>query len=228
MSNAQATSQRAVRRLGRRETRSGRAALSIVMAVVLLAAIVWLLLELVLSAMGNAALLISPAELARRTAALATDTLPGALVAAGAVLALLGIALLAAAVLPGHKPRQIMGNPAAAGTRSAVVVDNEVLAAAVSRIARQAARLAPDQVTSSVGRKRIDVVLRPGSGRDVDANSVREAVEHEVDGYGLRRPLTVSVSTPWSKANQNSADQSKAGQNTADLQTADRTKAVGA
>ncbi|MEO6531016.1 MAG: hypothetical protein ABI563_00700 [Specibacter sp.] len=197
MSSAPARMQRVVRRLGLRETRSSRAALSIVTAVVLLTAVAWLLVELILSATGNTALLVSPAELARRTATLATDTLPGALVGAGAVLALLGMALVAAAVLPGRKPRHIMGNTAAAGhPRSAVVVDSEVLAAAVSRIARSAARLAPEQVTSSVGRRGIHVVLRPGSGREADAAGVKEAVEREVAGYGLLSPLAVTVSTP--------------------------------
>ncbi|MHA7303714.1 DUF6286 domain-containing protein [Arthrobacter sp. TMN-49] len=196
MSKAHANMPRVVRRLGLRETRSSRAALSIASAVVLLAAVVWLLLELVLSATGNAALLMSPADLARRTASLATDTLPEALSAGGVVLAVLGVVLVAAAVLPGTKARHVMGIPTAAGNpRSAVVVDSDVLAEAVSRTARTVARIAPEQVTSSVGRHRIDVVLRPGSGKTVDTESVREAVEREVTSYGLRRPLAVNVST---------------------------------
>lgn len=209
-SNAPAKMQRVVRRLGLRETRSSRAALSIVAAVVLLAALVWLMVELVLSATGNPALLMSPVELAGRTASVATDTIPGALLAAGVVLAVLGSALLAAAVLPGHKARHIMGNPEAANNpRSAVVVDSDVVAAAVSRTARTVAKIAPEQVTSSVGRKRIDVVLRPASGTDVDAVNVKEAVEREVAGYGLRRPLAVTVSTPQMSTPQIKANRHK-------------------
>ncbi|POH75339.1 hypothetical protein CVS27_01690 [Arthrobacter glacialis] len=195
-----------MRRLGLRETHSSRAALSIVTAAVLVAVLVWLMVEMVLSATGNAALLMSPAELARRTATVATETIPGALVAAGTVLAVLGIALLAAAVVPGRKARHIMGNPGGTSNpRSAVVVDSEVLAAAVSRIARTVAKIAPEQVSSSVGRKRIDVVLQPGSGLAADADSVKEAVEREVAGYGLRRPLAVTVSTPQTKASLHQA-----------------------
>ena len=187
--------QRLVRKLNRRETRSSRAALSIVVATVLLAAVLWLAVELVLSATGNAAWLMSPVELASRTAAVATATIPGALIGAGAALCLLGIALLAAAFLPGTKPRHVIEN-----ARSAVVVDSEVLAAAVSRTARTAARLAPEQVTSRVGRKKVDVVLHPGAGRAVDRNDVQQAVEREVSGYGLRRPLTVVVTTGTRRA----------------------------
>ena len=190
MKNTDAADPHLIRRLARRETHSSRAALSIAVAALLLVATVWLAMELVLSATGNAALLMPPAELARRTASLATSTIPGALMGAGLALGLLGLAMLAAALLPGTKSRHIVRNG-----RSAVVVDSEVLPAAVSRTARTAARLAPEQVTSSVGRKRIDVEVRPGSGLDVDTDAIRKAVEREVSGYGLRRPLAVGVST---------------------------------
>lgn len=181
--------QRLIKRMTRRETTSSRAALSIATASFLLVATLWLTLEIILSATGQAALLISPAELAGSTFALATGILPGALVGAGALVALLGCALLIAGLRPGNKPRHIVEN-----SRAAVVVDSEVLAAAVSKSARIAARLAPEQVTSSVGRKRVDVVLKPGSGRDVDTAAVRAAMETEVAGYGLRQPLVVGVS----------------------------------
>lgn len=190
MRNAHAMDPRMISRINLRETRSSRAALSIVVAAVLLVALAWLAVELILSATGNSALLMSPVELARHAASLATATIPGALVGAGIAVALAGVALLAAALLPGTKPRHIVGSD-----RSAVVIDSEVLAAAVSRAARTSARLAPEQVTSSVGHKHIDVVVRPSSGLTVDTDVIREAVESEVSGYGLRRPLTVGITT---------------------------------
>lgn len=189
MRNKDASNPKLINRLNLRETRSSRAALSLTVAAVLLVAIVWLAVELVLSVTGNAALLLPPAELAERTAALPATTIPGALIAAGATMALVGLALLAAAVLPGTKARHVVANP-----RAAVVVDTEVLAAAASRAARTAARLAPEQITSSAGRKRLDVVVRPSPGRTVDTAAVRDAVEREVSSYGLRRPLAVGVS----------------------------------
>lgn len=190
-----------IRRLTLRETRSSRAALSIMVAAVLLLAAIWLGLELLLSRTGNAALLISPAELAQKAASLATATIPGVLVAAGALVTLVGIALLCAAVLAGTKPRHIIANP-----RAAVVVDSEVVAAAVSRTARTAAHLAPEQVASSVGRKRIDVSVRPAAGRSVDVDTVREAVEKEVATYGLLRQPAITISA----GNQPSAGKQRA------------------
>ncbi|MDO5754252.1 hypothetical protein [Arthrobacter sp.] len=195
MSSFQATEPRLIMRMNRREIRSSRAAWSIVAATVLLLAVLWLAVELVLSATGNSALLLSPTELALRTASLGTATIPAALTAAGGILVLAGIAVLALAILPGRKPRHIVDND-----RFAVVVDGEVLAAAVSRTARTAAQLAPEQVTSSVGRKRIDVVVRPGSGRTVDKESVKYAVEREVSSYGLRQSMFVDVSTTTHRA----------------------------
>ncbi|MFQ4149502.1 hypothetical protein AAGW05_12520 [Arthrobacter sp. LAPM80] len=190
MKSRQAIEPALIRRINLRETRSSRAALSITAAAVLLVTVLWLAVELVLSATGQAALLISPAELARSTASLATATVPGVLMGAGAVLVLMGIALLAASLLPGNKQRHIVDDP-----RAAIVVDSEVLAASASRTARTAAGLAPEQVSSTVGRKRIDVVVIPSAGRAVDADGIKAAVESEISGYGLRRPLAVGVST---------------------------------
>lgn len=177
-----------IRRLTLRETRSSRAALSVVVAVVLLALTLWLAAELVLSATGNQALLISPGQLANGAAVVPTATIPGALVGIGAGLALLGAALLAAALLHGAKARHAVANP-----RAAVVVDSEVIAAASSRAARTQAGLLPEQVSTSVGRTRLEVSIRPTSGRSVDVTAVRDAVEGETSGYGLEKPLPVHV-----------------------------------
>lgn len=190
MSQEKAREARIINRLNVRETRSSRAVVSIVVAAVLLVMALWLAMELVLSVTQNAPLLMSPAELAQRLASLATQANPAALVAAGVAAALLGIFLLAMAVLPGTKARHVIANK-----RSAVVVDNAVLAAALSRTARTAAHLAPEQVATSVSRTRIDVSVHPSSGRAVDTEHIRETVAREVQLYGLRKPLTVGVTS---------------------------------
>lgn len=188
MRDEQAREARIINRLNARETRSSRAAASIVSAVVLLVVALWLALELVLSVTQNAPLLLNPAQMAQRIASLPTLLLPGALAAAGVAAALLGILLLAMAGLPGTKARHVIAN-----NRSAVVVDSAVLAAALSRTARTVARLAPEQVATSVSRKRVDVRVHPGSGRTVDAERIRDAVARDVKSCGLRKPLAVGV-----------------------------------
>ncbi|WP_104087183.1 hypothetical protein [Arthrobacter sp. GMC3] len=177
-----------IRRIGRREIHSPRSALSIAAAIALLAAVLWLMLETVLALTGNSPLLIAPAELAHGIAVLGTATLPAALIAGGFGLALLGIFFVGAAILPGNKARHVMAN-----ARSAVVVDRDVLASAIARTARTAARLAPEQVTASVGHRDIHVRLHPSSGRAVDQQGVREAVDREFASYQLARALKVTV-----------------------------------
>ena len=190
MRTMEATAPALLKRFNLRETRSSRAAVSIVVATVLLLVIVWLGLEQALSLTGNDPLVLAPAGLLEHSASLGTAILPWALIGTGGAVVLLGIALLAVAVLPGTKARHVLVN-----SRSAVVVDSEVLAAAVSRTARTAARLAPEQVASRVGQTRIELDIRPDAGRTVDTNAIREAVERDVKSYGLRRSPAITLST---------------------------------
>lgn len=178
-----------IRRMGRRETHSSRAALAVVSGAVLLAVVLWLILEGVLSMTGNGPLLLAPAQLMHALAVMGTATVPATLLMAGLVIGLLGLLLVAAAVLPGGKPRHILAHP-----RSAVVVERDVLASAIARTARTAARLAPAQVTATVGSRTAQLKLHPSSGMPVDLDTVREAVDKELSGYSLARPLTPTVS----------------------------------
>jgi len=178
-----------IRRMGRRETHSSRAALAVVSASVLLVVVLWLILEGALSMTGNGPLLLAPAQLMHAVAVMGTATVPAALLAAGVVIGLLGLLVVAAAILPGGKPRHILANP-----RSAVVVERDVLAAAIARTARTAARLSPAQVTATVGPRTAQLRLHPSSGRAVDVDAVTEAVDKELSGYSLARPLTPTVS----------------------------------
>ena len=95
--------ERSLRRLVRRETHSSRAAASIVAAVVLAAAFLWLAVEAVLALLGGSALLASPAQLGSWLAGVPGATVPAGLVAAGAGIALLGVLLLGTALRAGRR-----------------------------------------------------------------------------------------------------------------------------
>lgn len=178
---------RGIRRLARREMRSSRAAISLSCALLLLLPTMWVAAELLLSLASANALVLPPATLAQGVVDVATQTRAEVLLAAGVALALVGAVLVLLAVLPGAKPRQIMDS-----RRCAIVVDNEVLASALSRTARRVAGLAPEQVASTVGHRSVEVALKPGPGRTVDAAAAFNAVEAEVAGYGLVRTLKVA------------------------------------
>jgi len=179
---------RAIRRLVRRETHASRATESILTAGVLAAVFLWLALETVLALLQESPLLASPERLGRWLAGVPANTLPAGLVAAGAGLAVLGLVLLAAATTPGRRSRHAMQSG-----RSAVVVDHEVIASAVSRRARLTAGLAPGQVTTTVGQRAVRVQVRPTSGVSVDRNAIGAAVEDELAAYSLDRRIAPTI-----------------------------------
>lgn len=180
--------ERSIRRLVRRETHSSRAAVSALTAAVLAAGFLWLALETVLALLREDPLLAGPGQLGRWLTGLPANTLPAWLVAAGAGLAVLGIFLLGAALAGGRRSRRSLRSE-----RSAVVVDDEVIAAAVSRRARLAVGLTPGQVTSTVSGRTVRVLVRPTSGVPVDRDAIHAAVDGELLAYQLDRRVAPTV-----------------------------------
>lgn len=182
------TEDRRTRRLLRRETHSSRSVPSVVTAAIVLLALLWLFLETALSVSGAPPLLLSPLTAAGWLADLPRQA-PGAVLAVvGLLVALVGLLLLALAILPGNRPRYVVTDE-----RNAIIVDYEVVASAASRVARTAAGVSTDQVYSWASRRSIDVQVHPTSGLPVDEEAVRVAVVRELDSYGLDPMPTVSV-----------------------------------
>jgi hypothetical protein len=177
-----------IRRLVRRETHSSRAAASVVSAAVLAAMFLWLALEAVLALLGEDALLARPGHVGRWLGGIPAATVPTGLVAAGTGVALLGLLLLCTALRGGRRPRRALDSG-----RNAVVVDDVVIAAAISARARLTAGLAPGQVTTTVGRRTATVLVRPTSGVPADRATISAAVEGELTGYALGRRLAPRV-----------------------------------
>jgi hypothetical protein len=177
-----------IQRLVRRETHSSRAAASVLTASALAAMFLWLALESVLALLGEDPALASPGQLGRWLTGLPANTIPFGMAAAGAGLALLGLLLLGVALAGGRRSRRALRSD-----RSAVVVDDEVIAAAVSRQARLAAGLSPGQVTTTVSGRSVRVRVRPTSGLPVDREAVQAAVDGELLAYGLDRRVSPTV-----------------------------------
>jgi hypothetical protein len=175
-------------RIIRRETHSSRAGLSVVTAVTVLAACLWLGTESILRLLGHDALLASPGTLAARAAGAPETVMPAAMAAGGCVLALAGAGLLLAAVTGGRRNRRPM-----VSDRSALVVDDEAIAAAVSRQVRLAAGLAPEQVSTTITRSRALVRVRPTSGITLDRDVLSGAAAGEVASLRLRKNVAVQV-----------------------------------
>ncbi|WAB82488.1 DUF6286 domain-containing protein [Microcella daejeonensis] len=175
------------RRIGRRETHSSRAGLAITLALLLSLALLWVGVEAVLAAIGQQPLLLAPADIV--AAALEATAAPaGTLTAIGVVIALIGLGVIIAALSPGRRGRR-----AATADRTAVVVDDRVIARSLARTASYAGDVAPDQVSVSVARRRALIEVTPTSGRAVDLGEIEAAVRAEIDRYDYRPALRPSV-----------------------------------
>ncbi|MFM9276227.1 hypothetical protein [Pseudarthrobacter sp. NKDBFgelt] len=82
---------------------------------------------------------------------------------------------------------------ALASDRCAVVVDNDVIASAVSRAVQLSSGVAPGQVTTTVAGRSARVQVRPTSGLALDAGALTAAASSELARYGLATRITPAV-----------------------------------
>lgn len=179
------------RRILRRETHSPRTSAATVVVVLIVLALAWYAVEIVLSFTGQPPLLLVPADAA--TTAVRLDRVPqNPLMLFGIIAAIVGILLIVAAVSPGRRARHHKITD-----RSAVVVDNRVIASAFAARAASAAGVGPDQVRASVGHRRSELRIVPTTGIPVYADAVQAAVstasERDELRPRLRSRVTVAV-----------------------------------
>lgn len=177
-----------LRRVVRRETHSPRTVAMIVAVVLVILALVYVGTEIVLNLAGQPALLLGPAAALGAIAGLPTQVPAGVSIAVGAVIALLGIALVVLAIAPGRlsKHQLVVGE-------SAVVADNGVIASAIAQRISDESGLPRDQVRVGVGHRSIDVTLTPAVGVPVDEGQVRAMVEAELESYRLTSKLRTAL-----------------------------------
>ena len=166
----------AMSRILRRETHSSRAGAAVIAAVLVIILCVYALLEAGVRAVGQPPWLVDPTTAAERIIALPEGISPLLLGARGAVVAMVGLFFLLHAVLPGRRARHLLRDP-----RTAVVVDDEVLASALARRARMAANVTQEQVMVVVSRQTVVVNVRPTSGSRVSHDAVLAAVQAELE-----------------------------------------------
>lgn len=175
------------RRIIRRETHSPRSVLAIIVAVTLILLLAWIGVESVLRMLAQPPLLAAPGDVAQAVAD--ADTLPpGILTAGGIVTALIGLLLLIAALAPGRRSKHSFTTE-----RSAVVMDDEIIASSLARRAAHAGRVNPDNAVVTVSRRRADVRLRPSSGFAVDSDAVKQASREELQHIAARPAISPRV-----------------------------------
>jgi hypothetical protein len=172
----------------RRELHASRAVPSVITGALVAAACVLLFLEAVLKAVGDRPFLLDLEQAAVWLGALPGSVPPSILVPAWLLVFGIGLVLFLAAVLPGRRARYAMPD-----ARTAVVVDAEIVASSLARRARLTAGVGPEQVLVTVGRRLVEVSVRPTSGIPVNADEVRAAVDEELRGTVAEPFPTVRV-----------------------------------
>jgi hypothetical protein len=182
------THDRTYRRILRREStasRSGTVVVAVLVVLVIAAAAVF---AAALVFLGQRALGIDPRDLVAAAARAPRGLDTTIVVGVAAIVAVVGLVFLAQGLLPQRRPRHTMSSD-----RLAVVVDDEVLASAAARAARSATRLGPDAAVGTVGRRTVDVVLRPAAGVDVPAVAATDAVTEEFRAIDVVPSVTARV-----------------------------------
>jgi hypothetical protein len=175
------------KRIQRRETHSPRSDLAITLAVVLILALAYLVTEIVLAACGQKALLLAPVQMVSDIVHLYTVR-TSILELSGGVLVIVGLVLVVAALSPGRRARHVQYTE-----RAVVVIDNEVIASALVRVAADEAGVDPDNALGAVSRHRVLVRITPASGVPVDRTAVTAAVRERLDAWGLQPALKPRV-----------------------------------
>lgn len=177
MSNA--VEQRAARRMLRR---SRSVWVSVALAVVAAVA-VFVIVELVLAAIGLQPLLMPLDSLVSQ--AIGGGAIGGAVAAVAGLLALL---CLWGALAPGRTGRRIITTD-----RMPVVVDDVIVAGALSRGATLRAAVSPSQVNTRVSGRRADVAITPSTGFAVPAAEVQRGEGDALAALALTPPVAVRV-----------------------------------
>lgn len=167
------------RRISRRETRSSRSGLAITLAAIIVLLSAYAAIEILLHLSGQPALVSDMLGVATATVGLA-DYTAGMVIAVGVVLALIGLAIMVAALTAGRRARHLLDTE-----KTPAVVDNAVIASALARHAAYAGNVSPDNVTVSVSHRTAVVNLVPASGMTVDKDAVNSAVQEQLDTYRL-------------------------------------------
>lgn len=175
------------RRIARRETHSPRSVLAITLAVLVILVAAWFGTEIMLSLLGQPALLVAPIDAEQSIITVAA--LPvGVLLTAGIIVAVIGLILLTAAITAGRRARHVIRTD-----RAVTVIDNRVIASALARHASYAGNTDPDSTRVDVTHRRAVVHITPASGSTADKTAIQTAVDDQLDTYGVQPTLRSKI-----------------------------------
>ncbi|MDO4613164.1 MAG: hypothetical protein Q4B10_03790 [Actinomycetaceae bacterium] len=165
--------------LVRRETHSSRALSAVVLAILGILVCAYLATEGILQMAGKKPLLARPTDIWHAVTDLPEHNMALAIVI-GVVLTIIGLVFLAKALAPGA-----LGRHSIKDKRAAYIIDDSVVASALSRRLREHANLSDGQVRTSVSTRSIDVEAKPTSGLTLDEHELATFANSTVESYNL-------------------------------------------
>lgn len=165
----------------RRETHSSRALTSVIVALITIGFMAYLATEGILGMLDKKPLLMSWSQMVDNLVKYPDPLIPSALIVIGILLALIGLFLWAKALLPGPLARHAIEDQ-----RSAYIIDDAVIASALSRITREDAGLSQGQVTTEVKRRQLTTMVTPTSGIPLSGDEIQQNLEPELKSYNLK------------------------------------------
>lgn len=179
-------------RIVRRETHSPRSVIGIIVAIAVLVIGLYLILEIALELFQLKPVLLAPSTLIENLAEPSTalaQFIPGAVIAAGVVVAIIGVILLIVGIAPGRRARHTVSSD-----RGAVVIDDVVIASSLARRAAAVSGISPDQVVVSVGKSTASIVVTPTTGTLIDESAVLADAKEHLSELAVQPAITATVS----------------------------------
>lgn len=179
-------------RIVRRETHSPRSVIGIIVAIAVLVIGLYLILEIALELFQLKPVLLAPSTLIENLAEPSTalaQFIPGAVIAAGVVVAIIGVILLIVGIAPGRRARHTVSSD-----RGAVVIDDVVIASSLARRAAAVSGISPDQVVVSVGKSTANIVVTPTTGTLIDESAVLADAKEHLSELAVQPAITATVS----------------------------------
>lgn len=176
------------KRLLKQETHSKRRWVAIIVALVWALSALALLVESIRQFLGY-----RPRGLAFKEILIFGEQLPNSsrlavIILVAVVFIILGLFLLSKAFGAGHLQRH--GQP---DDRVAFVIDDVVVASAISKAIREQAGLDSGQVTTTVAKNQINIQVKPTSGRELSAAEILQVAQTLVKECQLDQKMKVSV-----------------------------------
>lgn len=158
-----------------RELTSGRSPAAIVLAVLIIVLCGYALFEASLKVLGQEPLIATPETWWRWISTMPAEANSYVLTAGGIALTLLGLTFFLHGVRTGRRPKHSIQCDDAV-----LIVDDQVLAAALARRTRLDAAVGPGQVLVIVNGDHLEVQIRPTSGTPLGAETVIAGLEDEL------------------------------------------------